>query len=54
MAKSSEGVGESIKAYTKALRLHPRLLDASVALCSTFLALGRLEEAEFWYVCSLV
>lgn len=48
MAKSTQGVRESIKAYSKALRLHPRLLDATLALCATYLALGHNGDAEHW------
>jgi tetratricopeptide (TPR) repeat protein len=48
MAKSPQGVRESIKAYSKALRLHPRLLDATLALCTTYLSLGHHPEAEAW------
>lgn len=48
MAKSPQGVRESIKAFSKALRLHPRLLDATLALCTTYLSLGHHSEAEAW------
>jgi tetratricopeptide (TPR) repeat protein len=46
MSKSPQGERETIKAYCKALRLNPCLLDATLALCARYLALGNNEDAE--------
>lgn len=48
MSKSPQGERETIKAYCKALRLNPCLLDATLALCARYLALGNNEDAENW------